>query len=150
MPPEFKIYKIKNLIRKDESGELSREKIEGIIKKLSTAAALHPDHNILLDFRQTTLSEVGMVDILTAAMEIERFKEVLTNRIANVIPSDKNRISIAEKTEAAFQLKGIQYKFFTHFEDAIEWLSDVTVWKQTIPTGFCAPIICKASTQHPI
>ena len=88
---------------------------------------MHPGHNILIDFRQTTLSDVGMADILKVAMEIERFKDVLTNRIANVIPRDKNRISIAERTEAAFQLKGIHYKFFTDFEAAIEWLSDVEV-----------------------
>ncbi len=126
VPSGIKIYKIKDFIRKDESGELSRDRVKEIILEIGTAAAFHPDHNILIDFRETTIShDVNMTDIMKSAKELFVFKDVLRNKIANIIPKDKDRVSIAEKAEAAIQLGGIHYKFFTDFEAAIEWLSDI-------------------------
>ena len=119
------VYKIKDFIRKDESGELSYQRSEEILKEIVTAAANHPEHNILLDFRNTTVADSSMTDILKIAMEVDKFKFILKNRVANVIPDESERIQHAKKVEAAFRLKGIQYKFFTDFEAAIEWLSDV-------------------------
>ena len=127
MQTEIKIYKIKDFIRKNELGTLSYERVIEIVKEFSAAASLHPDCNILLDFRKTKLSDFNMVDIMKAASEMDKFKYFLKNRIANVIPKDKDRISIAKKAEAAIQLKGFQYKFFTDFEEAIEWLSDINI-----------------------
>jgi hypothetical protein len=121
-----KIYKIKDFIRKDESGELTRDRVKEIILEIGTAAAFHPDHNILIDFRETTIShDVNMTAIMKSAKDVFAFKDVLRNKIANIIPGDKDRISIAERAEAAIQLGGIHYKYFTDFEAAIEWLSDV-------------------------
>ena len=125
MPRELKIYRIKDFIRKNESGALSQDRIGQIIKEVATAASVHVDLNILLDFRQTTLSHASMSDILKGAMELAKHKDVLTNKIANVVPQDKDRIEIAKRAEAAIQFTGMQYKFFTDFEQAIEWLSDV-------------------------
>ena len=47
------------------------------------------------------------------------------NKIANVVPSDADRVSLAKKFEACMNIKHFQYRFFTEFEHAIEWLSDV-------------------------
>jgi hypothetical protein len=126
MSSGIKIYKIKDFIRKDESGELNRDRVKEIILEIGTAAAFHPNHNILIDFRETTIAcDVNMTDIMKSAKEVFVFKDVLRNKIANIIPTDKDRVSIAEKAEAAIRLGGIEYKFFTDFEAAIEWLSDV-------------------------
>ena len=126
MSSGIKIYKIKDFIRKDESGELNRDRVKEIILEIGAAAAFHPDHNMLIDFRETTIScDVNMTDIMKSAMELSTFKAVLRNKIANIIPKDKDRVSIAEKAEAAIQLGGIHYKFFTDFEAAIEWLSEI-------------------------
>jgi hypothetical protein len=126
MSSGIKIYKIKDFIRKDESGELNRDRVKEIILEIGAAAAFHPDHNMLIDFRETTIScDVNMTDIMKSAMELSTFKDVLRNKIANIIPKDKDRVSIAEKAEAAIRLGGIEYKFFTDFEAAIEWLSDI-------------------------
>jgi hypothetical protein len=126
MSSGIKIYKIKDFIRKDESGELNRDRVKEIILEIGAAAAFHPDHNMLIDFRETTIScDVNMTDIMKSAMELSTFKDVLRNKIANIIPRDKDRVSIAEKAEAAIRLGGIEYKFFTDFEAAIEWLSDI-------------------------
>jgi hypothetical protein len=125
MQSEIKVYKIKDFIRKNESGELSKDRIREIIMEIGTAACYFPDHNILIDFRNTTISwPANMVDIMKTAIEVSAFKNVLQNKIANIIPVDEERISFAEITQAAIQIKGIDYKVFTDFEDAIEWLSD--------------------------
>ena len=64
---------------------------------------------------------------LKTVLEIEKLRDVLKNKIANVIPNDQDRIAIAKKAEAALRYKGlIEYKFFTEFEAAIEWLSDIS------------------------
>jgi hypothetical protein len=68
-----------------------------------------------------------MVEILQTAMELGKFSHILQNKIANVVPKDKNRVAIAQKAEAAIQCQGIQYRYFTDFEDAIEWLSEITL-----------------------
>ena len=128
MPSGIKIYKIKDFIRKNESGDLNSDRVTEIIKEIATAAAFHPDHNILIDSRKTKLpDDVNMTDIMKTALEMSAFKDVLNNKIANVIPIDKDRVSVAEKVEAAIQIKGIHYKFFTDFEEAIEWLSDIKI-----------------------
>jgi hypothetical protein len=126
MPSELKIYKVKNFLRKNESGVLSKERSTEIINEIAAAAMFHPDHNILLDFRETEVSGASMLEILKLAVELDKFKDILTNKIANVIPANKDRISIATKFEAAVAMKGIDYKFFTDFEAAIEWLSDIS------------------------
>jgi hypothetical protein len=46
----IKIYKAKDFIRKDKSGELSGDRVKEIIKEIGTAASFNPDHNILTDF----------------------------------------------------------------------------------------------------
>ena len=128
MPSGVKIYKIKDFIRKNESGDLNSDRVTEIIKEIATAAAFHPDHNILIDVRETRLpDDVNMTDIMKTALEMSAFKDVLNNKIASVIPIDKDRVSVAEKVEAAIQIKGIHYKFFTDFEGAIEWLSDIKI-----------------------
>jgi hypothetical protein len=126
VPSGVKIYKIRDFIRKDEAGELTRDRAKEVILEIGAAAAFYPNHNILIDFRETTIShDVNMTDIMKSAKEIFVFKDVLRNKIANIIPEDKDRITIAEKAEAVIRLGGIEYKFFTDFEAAIEWLSDI-------------------------
>jgi hypothetical protein len=126
MPSELKVYKVKNFLRKNESGRLSRERSTQIINEIAAAAMFNPNHNILLDFRKTEVSGASMLEILKTALELDKFKDVLTNKIANVIPDNEDRISIAAKFEAVVAMKGIDYKFFTDFEAAIEWLSDIS------------------------
>ena len=125
MPSTVEIYKMKDFIRQNESGVLSEQRVSAIINRIASVATLHPDHNILLDFRETRIADVSMVDILKAAITIEKFKDVLKNKIANVIPDDSDRIDIAKRSEAAIQLKGINYRFFTEFEDAIDWFAGI-------------------------
>ncbi len=128
MPSEVKIYKIQDFIRQNESGELTRERITDIIHEIAALAHFHPEHNILFDFRKTTLpQDYDMADILETVSEMEKFKDYLKEKIANVIPDTKDRLWIAKQTESALQLKGIKFRSFTDFEAAIDWLADVEV-----------------------
>ena len=126
MSSGIKIYKIKDFIRKSESGEIDFEKSIQIIRELSMAAAFHANHNILIDLRKTTTSVAGMDDLMKIAMElVQLMPPSFKNKIANVIPNDEDRVFVAENFEACMKIKKFQYKFFTDFEQAIEWLSDV-------------------------
>jgi hypothetical protein len=125
---EIKIYKIADFIRKNESGELSQDRIREIVNEIGAIATFDPDYNILIDTRETTISySVNMSDIMKTAIELSVFKNSLPNKIANIIPKDEKRVSIAEKTQAAIRIKGIEYKIFTEFEAAIDWLSDIKI-----------------------
>jgi hypothetical protein len=47
------------------------------------------------------------------------------NKIANIIPGDSDRVEMAQRFKACMTIKEFRYKFFTNFEDAVEWLSEV-------------------------
>lgn len=118
--------KTKDFIRKNKSGELNYERLKGIVMEIATEATFYPDHNILIDSRETTLqNDFGMTDIIRIARDVSIFRHLLTNRIAYVIPNDEDRLSKAENAETIIQVQGIQYKVFTDYGDAIEWLSEI-------------------------
>ena len=64
--------------------------------------------------------------ILQLALEMARYGSAFKGKIANVVPDDEKRLSIARQFEASLNLQGFCYKVFTNFEDAIDWLSEVT------------------------
>ena len=124
MPSEIKIYKINDFIRKTESGEIDLNKSIKIVQEIAAAAALHADHNILIDLRKTTVSAAGIDEVMKVVMEFVNCMPSFNYKIANVIPSDVNCVDLAKKVEACMTIKDVQYRFFTQYEQAIEWLSD--------------------------
>ena len=124
MSSGIKVYKINDFIRKTESGDIDFDKSVQIVRELSAAAAFYTDHNILIDLRETTLSFAGMDKVMKIAMEFVQLMSSFKNKIANVVPSDAERVLMAEKLEACMKIKKFPYRFFTDFEDAIEWLSE--------------------------
>ena len=128
MYPGIKVYNIKSFIRKNESGVLTRERIFEIIREIGVLATCLPEKDILLDFRETKLNEdIDMTDAMKFVIEANYFKEVLTNKIACLLPADHARLEKAEKVRVLMQIKGIKYRYFTNFEHAIEWLSSSRV-----------------------
>ena len=127
MPSDIKIYKIKDFIRLNESGEIDFDRSMQIIRELAVTASFYAGHNILVDLRETTIvGESNMGDILQLALEMARYKSAFSGKIANVVPDDEKRLAIAKQFEASLSVKGFSYKLFTGFEDAINWLSEVT------------------------
>ncbi len=127
MNSEVKVYKIKDLIRINKKGTIDLDRSIRTVHELAATAAFHADCNILVDSRDTVVIGANLKDIFKLTLELVRFKSIFKNKIANVIPDDVERISIAKKFKACMDIKDFEYKYFTNFEDAIEWLSDTTV-----------------------
>jgi len=126
----MKIYKMKDLFRLTETGEIDVNRSKEIVRQLAAAAAFHVDHNILLDLRETAIKEESMKDILEVALEIARYKAAFKGKLANLLPGDEKRLSMAKQLKNLMLIEGFQYEIFTSFEEAVEWLSDITVLPQ--------------------
>jgi hypothetical protein len=122
-----KIYKMKDFLRLTERGEIEVDRSKEIIRRLAVTSAFHVDHNILLDLRETTVKEGSMRDVLEVALEIGRYKSAFKGKLANLLPADEQRLSMARQLKALMDIEGFQYEIFTSFEEAMEWLSDITV-----------------------
>jgi len=121
----IKIYKIKDFIRKTETGKIDLKRSKQIIAELVKVAGNHEDHNILIDLRETTVSIQTLEEIIKIALEFGSFSSAFKNKIANVIPDEKNRLTIANQIKSCMDIQGFQYQIFTDYEKAIDWLSDI-------------------------
>jgi len=126
MVNDIKIYKVNDFIRKTASGEIDTNKSIEIVRELAHATNFHPDHNILMDLRDTTLKGMDVNTLFQISFEMVNYRACFKNKIANVIPDDPERIKIAEKFYACLDYLGFEYEFFVDYEAAMEWLSDVS------------------------
>jgi hypothetical protein len=128
MASQIKLYKVKDFVRQTPTGEIDYDRSLEIIHELATAASFFADHNVLVDMRETTIVGVeGMGAVLQLALEMAAYKSVFKGKVANVVPNDEERLAVARQFRASLQLQGFSYEVFTNFEDAIDWLSEVTV-----------------------
>ena len=127
MKTEYKVYKIKDFVRKTVSGEIDMEESMSLVKQFADIAFLHPDHNILVDMRDSELTDASIVDMMKVSLELANALPGFKNKIANVIPNNEERIRIARQFHSCMVLKGFSYEVFTDFEKAMEWLSDISV-----------------------
>ena len=127
MKTEYKVYKINDFVRKTISGEVDMEKSMSLVKQFADIASLHPDHNILVDMRDSELTDASIVDMMKVSLELANALPGFKNKIANVIPNNEERIRIARQFHSCMVLKGFSCEVFTDFEKAMEWLSDISV-----------------------
>jgi hypothetical protein len=120
----YKIYKMKDLIRKTENGEINIERSIDAIRELAIASEHHKDSNILIDLRVTETA-LNFGDLLTLALEFAYYKDCFRNKIAAIIPDDPERIKRAKFFKADLTIKGFLFDYFTDFEKAVEWLSEI-------------------------
>jgi len=123
MPSNVKIYKVGDIIRMTESGELDLDRSISIVRELATEANYHKDHNVILDLRETHVN-ARMGDIIQVSMEFASYHKVFRNKIAVIIPNTEERLQLAKRFKTCMDLQGFQFEQFTDFESAIEWLSD--------------------------
>ena len=119
----IKVYKVKDFIRKTETGNIDRKRSKQIVRELAMAAGSHTDNNILIDLRETTVSAESIEDIMKIALEFGSYASSFKNKIANIIPDDQKRMIIANRFKACMDIQGFEYEIFTDYESAIEWLS---------------------------
>lgn len=127
MTDNYLIYKVPDFIRKNEAGEINYEKSLIKIKELMDASTRNESCNIVIDLRDTE-TKLNFVDSLMLALEFAEYREVFKNKIAFIIPDDKERIARAEYVKNSLvQLKDIQMDYFTEYEKAIDWLSFIEI-----------------------
>ena len=127
MASQIKVYKVKDFVRQTATGEIDFDGSLQIIHELAAAARFFVDHNILIDMRETTIVGVNSIGaILQMSFEMAAYKSSFRGKIANVVPDDEQRLYVARQFRASLHLQGFSYEVFTNFEDAIDWLSEVT------------------------
>ena len=121
----IKVYQPQDFIRKSARGTINLEMSLEAVRQLAIAASYYKGHSILLDLHDT---EVGgdHADTLQVAAEFGRHFKSFHNKIAVIIPDTLERKANAEFMRTCMHLKGFQWEFFKSFEDAIDWLSDIT------------------------
>ena len=124
MTVSYKMYKIKDFVRRTENGEINIQKSLNAVAELAVASKLHKDINILIDLRDTE-TILNFRDLLTVALEFAWYKDCFQNKIGVVIPNDPERIERGEFLKTNMTVKGFLFDYFTDFEKAIEWLSEI-------------------------
>lgn len=112
------------IIVKKVSGELNHDRVMRLVREAAVDAASHPDRNILLDYRETTVADKSMLDIMKISSEIKSYQFFFTNRVATVVSPDKSRHEIASKMKACLVIMGFQYEVFTDYDEALRWLDE--------------------------
>ena len=125
MDDQLKIYRTTDFIKQSARGTIDLERSLRTVRDLATAADFHRGHNILLDLRQT-VSRNSPTEVMRVAAEFAVYRHRFRNKIAVLIPDKAERIARAEFMKTCMELKGFQWAFFTVYEDAIDWISEIT------------------------
>jgi hypothetical protein len=120
---KFQEYRIRDFLKKDETGLLTTVEIRRLSEDIIAAAAQFPRHNFLLDLRHTTVEEHSLANVLEVASELGLFATRVHSKVANLIPADGDRMSLAKVMEKCLRSQGLNYKVFSDYEEAIEWLA---------------------------
>jgi hypothetical protein len=120
---KFQEYRIRDFLKKDETGLLTNVEIRRLSEDIIAAAAKLPRHNFLLDLRHTTVEENSLAQVLEMASELGLFATRVQSKVANLIPADGNRMSQAKVMENSLRSQGLNYRVFSDYEEAIEWLA---------------------------
>ena len=124
MEAGLKIYQTKDFIKHTAHGAIDLESSLATVRQLAAAADFHRHHNILLDMRDTDVA-ADRSEAIRVAAEFAVLRHSFRNKIAVLIPDRAERIARAEFMKTCMDMKGFQWAFFTAYEDAIEWLSEV-------------------------
>ena len=124
MAEGFRVYQTRNFIKKVAKGKLSVENIKSVIRELASAATLYQDHNKLIDIREIEPLD-SFVDIFKVIQESAKYHHAFRNRIAIIIANKPDRIAKIKFFKAGLALGNYQLEFFTDYEKAIDWLSDI-------------------------
>ena len=91
----IKVYKVKDFIRKTETGNIDLERSKKIVRELAKAAGSHANHNILVDLRETTVSTAASIeDIMKVALEFGSYVSSFKNKIANIVPVSYTHLTL--------------------------------------------------------
>ncbi len=121
---ETDLYQVRQFVKKVESGEIDFGRSRRIIREVRMMADFYPDHNIMVDMRDTHVTLVNLDELLELIREFAHIQPHFRNKIAGLIPDREERRAIASQFEAMAVEQGINYRVFSDYEAAIEWLSE--------------------------
>ncbi|MEJ2136160.1 MAG: hypothetical protein P8X86_13085 [Desulfofustis sp.] len=106
------------------SGELHRDILLNLLAQLRIISANNRNCNLLFDLRQTSLeaSQMDMYRIIDVVSAIIDLKDQLGDKIAHVVPEEKDRVAHAEDIGSVAAIRGLNYRVFTDIERARNWL----------------------------
>ena len=124
MDIRFDIDKEHKIIIGVVSGALHRDLLLNMLAQLRIISANNQGCSLLFDLRQTTLEAAQMdmyrvIDVVSAIIDL---KDQLGEKIAHVVPENKDRVVHAEDIGSVAMIRGINYRVFTDFEHAWKWL----------------------------
>ena len=126
MDVRFAIDKEHKIITGVVSGALHRNILMNLLAQLSIISANNQGCNLLFDLRQTTLEAAQMdmyrvIDVVSAIVDL---KDQLGDKIAHVVPDNRDRVVHAEDIGSVAMIRGINYRVFTDIDEAWEWLRE--------------------------
>ena len=97
------------------------EQVKQVLLDLLQIAELSPEHEILLDIRDTDagLTHEGVYELIK---ELEKHRDFFHNKIA-VLSRDDEQYSRAGFFEICANLEGFQVAVFIDYEKALNWLN---------------------------
>jgi hypothetical protein len=125
VPLGIKVYQTRDFIRKTARGTIDLERSLKVARELAATTNSFKGRSILLDLRDTEV-DADSTDALHVAAEFTNLFGSFKNKIAVIIPDTTERMAKAEFMRTCMQLEGFQWEFFMAYEDAIDWLSDIT------------------------
>ncbi len=126
MDVRFDIDKEHHIITGVVSGALRRDILMNLLAQLSIISANNQGCNLLFDLSQTTLEteQMDMYRVIDVVSAIVDLKDQLGNKIAHVVPDNRDRVVHAEDIGSVAMIRGINYRVFTDIDKAWEWLLD--------------------------
>ena len=121
MQTMYKIISAKDFIKARPNGISGLEQSKQVLLELAMIAGLSPEHEILLDVRDT---DAGLTheEIYELIKELEKHREFFHNKIA-VLSRDDEQYSRAGFFEICANLEGFQVAAFIDYEKSINWLN---------------------------
>ena len=113
---------VSGFVLKAASGEISHDRYMRLIEKAVFSAEAFPQQNLLCDFREAFFPRESMQLLLNIAVEMAKYRLVLTGRIAHVSSRDSLQIHLARMLANLLALKGFNCRSFSVMEDAEAWL----------------------------
>ena len=126
MDVRFDIDKQDKIISGVVSGALHRDILLNMLAQLRIITANNTGCSLLFDLRQTSLksSQMDMYRIIDVVSAIVDLKDQMGDKIAHVVPDDKDRVEHARDIGSVAMIRGLNYKVFTDIDLAWTWLQE--------------------------
>jgi DNA-binding response OmpR family regulator len=121
----LQIIKAGDFIKSTPEGNLDlKASTKGLAQIADAGSDLH-DYTVLIDLREVT-SRMSTSDIFDLAFELSKYGETFRRKTA-VLARPDEELKQAKLFEEVAQKRGFDVRAFTVFEDAMYWLSNITL-----------------------